>query len=192
MWPEKNAAAANTWPQPAEWPAEHYNAACVRFLLSRNVPRSLRPVRAERFRVIPASSLGPDKLLISFLNHEMPRPPFLAPFSFPFPFRRPGTRHNATRRPATSPWEPGQFREKTCVLLFQDATRLLIELVPGKAILSASTRRGDFRFCGKIGCRMAEKFLLVLLSSFSWKEIVRVCGLLAGFGERAGNKEICG
>ncbi|KAK1117434.1 hypothetical protein K0M31_016638 [Melipona bicolor] len=28
IWQEKNAAVANTWPQPAEWPAEHCNAAC--------------------------------------------------------------------------------------------------------------------------------------------------------------------
>lgn len=122
IWQEKNAAVANTWPQPAEWPAEHYNAACVSFLPTRRRPS---PSTIRAIRVISASS--PDLTNCNLILE--PRKPSSTPhllysptYKLPFSPRPPATQGD-------SAWEPGQFDEKTCVFLLQGRSLEFIDRV---------------------------------------------------------------
>lgn len=72
IWQEKNAAAANTWPQPAEWPAEHYNAGRASFL-PRGGPRRFS-VRAIRV-ISPSQDQHLTNCNLILEPNENPRPP---------------------------------------------------------------------------------------------------------------------
>lgn len=128
IWQEKNAAVANTWPQPAEWPAEHYNAACVSFLPTRRRPSS-STIRA--IRVISASS--PDLTNCNLILE--PRKPSSTPHilysptsNSRLPLVLPPRRETRLGNQASS--------MKKLAYSFCRAVRssLLIELVLGKAI----------------------------------------------------------
>lgn len=118
IWQEKNAAAANTWPQPAEWPAEHYNAGRASFL-PRGGPRRFS-VRAIRV-ISPSQDQHLTNCNLILEPNENPRPP--TP-SLPRPPSPP-----PIRPPPPSffvlggAWEPGQLDEKTCVFLLQASVR---------------------------------------------------------------------
>lgn len=118
IWQEKNAAVANTWPQPAEWPAEHCNAACVSFLPIRRRPSLVHHQCA--IRVISASR--PDLTNCNLILE--PRKSSTDPRLFSIPqglsTLLPSLFLSVLRHTqGDSAWEPGQFDEKTCVFLLQ-------------------------------------------------------------------------
>lgn len=119
IWQEKNAAAANTWPQPAEWPAEHYNAGRASFL-PRGGPRRFS-VRAIRV-ISPSQDQHLTNCNLILEPNENPRPPTPSlprPPPSPPPIRPPPPSFFVLG----GAWEPGQLDEKTCVFLLQASVR---------------------------------------------------------------------